>query len=123
MKSISFLAGVLIVAGCSSTPPATTSGEQPVRYVQYVKVATFDTTPRSPTSKLNVLREAPIQKYHAIASLTIDGTADKEGNLVNAIAWKARQIGADSILLLAPLHPHRDQWIFRADAIVMDSEK
>ena len=94
-----------------------------MRYAQHVKIATFDTTPRSPTSKLTVLREAPIQKHHTIASLTIDGTADKEGNLVNALAWKARQIGADSILLLAPLHPHRDQWIFRADAIVMDSEK
>ena len=123
MKSIVTLAALLTLVGCSSAPSVPTSGEQPVRYAQYVKIATFDTTPRSPTSKLNVLREAPIQKYHAIASLTIDGTADKEGNLVNALAWKARQIGADSILMLAPLHPHRDQWIFRADAVVMDSEK
>jgi hypothetical protein len=83
----------------------------------------FISTSRPATDKLTVIRETPTRKYHTIAMLTIDGTAEKEGELVNALAWKARQMGADSILMLTPLHPHRDEWIFQADAIVMDADK
>jgi hypothetical protein len=55
--------------------------------------------------------------------LTIDGEASKKGALVNALAWKSRQQGFNAMLMQTPLHPHRDQWILRAEAIFMDSEK
>jgi hypothetical protein len=122
MKIIFMLATLLLLVSCSSTP-VSTSGEPPVRYARYVKVAIYDSTSRPATDKLTVIRETPTRKYHTIATLTIDGTAEKEGELVNALAWKARQMGADSILILTPLHPHRDEWIFQADAIVMDADK
>lgn len=112
---------IMVATGCSS-PPESRNGEAPVRYAQYVKVATFDTTVRPATDKLTVYREKPAFKYHTIATLTIDGELEKEGALINAIAWRARQLGADGIIILPPLHPHRDQWIISADAIVTDAQ-
>ena len=70
-----------------------------VRYGRYVQVATYDSTPRPPTIKVNIIKELPNRAHHIIASLTIDGEAENEGKLINALAWKARQIGADSILI------------------------
>lgn len=113
---------LLLLVGCNTMPPATvpSAGDPPVRYVQYIKVANYDSSTHPATSKLTIFREVPNLKYHTIATLTVSGTADKEGALVNALAWKARQLGADSIIILTPSHPHRDEWIFRADAILTD---
>ena len=112
----------IFLAGCAA-PPVSRNGEPPVRYAAYVKVAIFDTTERPATDKLSVYREKPAFKYHTIATLTIDGELEKEGALINAIAWRARQLGADGIIVLPPLHPHRNQWIISADAIVTDELK
>jgi hypothetical protein len=122
---------LLLIIGCSSTP-VSTSGETPVRYARYVQVATFDSSPRSATTKLDILQTPPIKKNHVIAELTIDGSAENEGKLINALAWKARQLGADAMVVLNPVGqrnydalgiPEETHWIFRADAIVYDIEK
>jgi hypothetical protein len=90
--------------GCNSTP-TTTSGEPSVRYARYVKVAIFDTTPRPATDQLTPLREAPTQKHQTIAMLTIDGEAKNEAALFNALAWKARQLGSNAIVIQTSLRP------------------
>jgi len=79
-----------------------------------------------------VLQDTPTQKFHAIAQLTIDGESENEGKLVNALAWKARQLGADALLMLPPIGqrkysgfgvPEGTHWVYRAQAIVFDSQK
>ena len=122
MKVIIMLPALLVLVGCSSTP-VSNSSDPPVRFSRYVQVAIYDPVDRPPTDKLTVLKEAPSGKYHTIATSTVDGEAQLEGRLINALAWKARQLGADAIFLQTPLHPHRNQWVFRADAIVTDREK
>jgi hypothetical protein len=96
MKMIIVFTTFLLLVGCSSTP-ISLSGEPPVRYAQYVKATTYDSTLRPPTKKLTILRGVSDQKFHIIATLTINGAPEKEGDLINALAWKGRQIGADSI--------------------------
>ena len=123
----------MLLTGCA-TPPAqvANSNDPPVRYARYVQVATFDATPRPATTKLNVLQDAPTQKFHPIAQLTIDGESENEGKLINALAWKARQLGADALLMLPPVGqrkysgfgvPEGTHWAYRAQAIVFDSQK
>lgn len=122
---------LLLLASCSSTPVANPN-DPPVRYARYVQVAIFDSSPRSATTKLDILQTAPTQKNHVIAELTIEGSAENEGKLINALAWKVRQLGADALVVLTPVGqrnydalgiPEETHWIFRADAIVFDLEK
>jgi hypothetical protein len=131
MKIAILLSTLLLLVGCSSTP-VSTSGDPPVRYARYVQVATFDFSPRSATAKLDILQTPPTRKNHVIAELTIDGSAENEGKLINALAWKARQLGADALVVLTPVGqrnydalgiPEETHWIFRANAIVFDLEK
>jgi hypothetical protein len=135
MKTVRMFATLLLLVSCSSTPSTPASSDPPVSFAGDVKVAIYDTTPRPHTDKLAILAESPSGKCHIIATLTIDGgerSAENEALLINALAWKARQMGADAIVRLPRLGqrrygafgiPRPTDWIFRADAIVFDLEK
>lgn len=131
MKTVIMLATLALLVGCSNTPstPISSSGDPPVRYAGKVQVATFDSSPRPPTIKLVVIQETPTQKFHVIAQLTIFGKTQDEGRLANALAWKARQIGADALLMLPRVRQTgafgipNDRCVLRANAIVFDLEK
>ena len=118
------------MTGCETTQPSNV--EKPVKSAGRVKVALYDSSSRNPTRELDVYNsESQIQKPHRIiALLTCEGPAHQEGELVNAINYRARQIGANAVIVLEadrpnekllfsnPIFQPADSRVFRAQAVV-----
>jgi hypothetical protein len=97
------------------------NGEKPVRYAKDVQVVLLDSTPRTATKSIRIFETPDDIKrpYHKIALLSRSGHREDEGLIDNAFAWRARQIGADGIIILTASHGWPD-FQFRADAIIFD---
>src|ERR1700733_4908307 len=93
---------VFVIAGCTTTP-APAGAEKPVRYASAVQVARYDSENRTPTASLEMFPsiEAVGQRpYRIIALLTRGGNREDEGLIMNAIAWRARQLGAEGLIAI-----------------------
>jgi hypothetical protein len=138
MKPIHVLVVVLatLVSCGTPTPPG---AEKPVRYAAGVQVALYDSEKRSPTTQLEVYqseKSIETRPFRIIAMLTRNGHHEDEANIVNAIAWRARQLGAEGLILLPTVEPgrsvsapfvnidegHKGEPIFRAHAIVFTAK-
>lgn len=120
----------LIVAGCATS--SQNPGEKPVKHAGRVKAAIYNSVERTPTTHLDVYSNPQsVERLHkVIALLTCEGAAHEEGELVNAINYKARQLGAHGVVVIPPDRPNEglviahpwfqpaDRRVFRANAIV-----
>jgi hypothetical protein len=101
-----------------------------------VKAAVYDTANRTSTTELEVFDEAKkLERPHkVIALLTAEGAANEEGDLVNAMMFKARQLGANAVVMLPPDRPNAgvvfnnilqpaDRRVFRGNAVVFSDIK
>lgn len=127
------LASILITCGCASNPSnAPQAKEKKPKHYSRVKVAIYDTTPRTATTQLDYFAEGTtIPKQHkVIALLTCEGAAHEEGEMVNAINFRARELGASGVIQLRADQPNAsvaiahpmwqapDRRVFRANAII-----
>lgn len=128
------IAGALTLAsGCATDP--TSAQKTAVPHAGRVQVALYDTTPRPPsTSAPEISRhDAELRGYQPIATLTINGRAVDEGALYNALAARARELGAQAIIRLPtelPYHHYGEyasqrvsvrelgERVFRCEAII-----
>ena len=119
----------LILSACSTAPKQ--AADQPIKHADRVKVATYDSSPRPASARLDVYdlsRDAqanPAPKAHkVIALLTCEGGAQEEAEMMNAIMYRARQLGADGVVILPPDRTYGlwsalgERRIFSAKAIV-----
>ncbi|MGC9944468.1 MAG: hypothetical protein ABSE48_21800 [Verrucomicrobiota bacterium] len=99
MKMLAAFAATLLLTGCYSYD---VNGSRPVRYASGVQVATYDSTPRQPSASVRAFQSpAEVQRpYHVIALLSREGYLRDEGLIVNALVWRAKQMGANGIILL-----------------------
>jgi hypothetical protein len=107
-----------LVAGCHTYD---VNGEKPVRYANNVQIVLLNSTPRTITKSIQIFETPDDVKrpYHKIALLSRSGHREDEGLIFNAFAWRARQIGADGIIILTASRGWPD-FQFRANAIVFD---
>ena len=104
MRKIITFAVLLFVAGCTTH---TTDGHKlthrEMQCLNRVNVLMIDTTPRSPSTKVDIIidESSLIAKANKpIAFLTCEGAAKEEIDMTKGIAEKARLLGADAIVIL-----------------------
>jgi hypothetical protein len=95
-----FLVSVLFFAGCASAP--VNSADPAPRYASRIKVAIYDLTPRTPTTSLDVFDAPPSRPHKVIALLSHKAEPNDSAAMMNAIAWRARQLGAQGMIVLPP---------------------
>ena len=125
---------LLIFLGCKSTPQVLAPNATPApRYGNRIQVAQYDTTSRpiNPNFEVFAREEDVPRPFKIIALVSHSANPQDEGLMMTAIAWKAKQIGADGMIIL---NPHSGGWkseqignfgggkseepIFRAHAII-----
>ena len=122
------LMGTVVIMGCNTASKygAQGGGEKPPTRAGRVKIASYDSVSRQPTHSLEVY-DTPQQiprLYKVIALLACEGAAHEEGMMVNAINYRARQLGANGVIVLptdrsgAVFSPQSDRRVFRRKAIV-----
>ena len=100
MKRLALFVVALLIVGCS-TEYVSVNGEKPPRYATDVQVARYETENRAPSARLEVFNSVDALRqrhYRIIALLTREGNREDEGLIMNAIAWRARQLGAEGII-------------------------
>ena len=90
-----------IITGCHSYD---VNGSRPVRYASGVQVRQYDFTQRSPSKHIEIFDQYhPVSgSYTEIAYLSHQGYLHDENLVENALVWRARQLGANGIILLPP---------------------
>jgi hypothetical protein len=102
------LAVALIMAGCSTTPEQCRPEAKPPK-ADRVQVLTYDTTPRTKTTHLDVYDTKPPERpYKVIALLTCEGAVDQEVVMTTAILYRARQIGADGVMSVGTITTQKE---------------
>lgn len=98
MKHLSaLLILILLLSACSSNKDP----NAPPRYASSVIVTSYTTTNYPPTPDLTVYNQGDtIPPHKIIAMLSRHGHERDQGKILNAIAWKARQLGAQAIIIL-----------------------
>src|SRR5690242_1574586 len=101
---------VLLCLSCAVGCAARSGGsdDEPVRYANSVSAAMYDTTRRAPVPTLEVFQsdqELAGRPHHVIALLSREGYPRDEGLVMNAIAWRARHLGAGAMIVLPPYAP------------------
>lgn len=103
---------VLLASGCASTSYQQ-SQEKPPPKANRVQVVMYDTTPRPPTTRLDVYGMIPPQRPHRIiALLTCEGAVDQEAVMTRAIFYRARQLGADAVQNAGTINSVREGYYF-----------
>lgn len=100
MKRLAPFVVARLIVGCS-TENNSVNGENPPHLSNGVQVALYDSEKRIPTTQLEVFLTQEAVKdrpYRIIALLTRKGKREDEGLVMNAIAWRARQIGAEGLI-------------------------
>ena len=116
----------LIITGCAGKPPAAAN-------VTKVTVAIYDVTPRTASTELTVYQtaEAVTRPYRSIALINALDKTQAEAQVLDAICARARELGAQGLIVLPPQQPYRgwpasatDQNLrnFRAEAIVFTNK-
>lgn len=120
----------LLSLGCATTSQE--GAERPVKHAERVKVLMYDSASRKPTTRLDIYDTSrttaqtnQILRVHKVIALLIcEGGVDEEPEMVNAINYRARQLGADGVVILPPdrtgsiWSAFGARRIFRANAIV-----
>jgi len=93
MKTMFPIALAALLAGCTTPGPDT-----PPPHMSRVKVLMYDHTPRTMTAKLDFCNRPPTKPHKVIALITCEGAYHEEVVMMEAIHFKARQIGADGVI-------------------------
>jgi hypothetical protein len=95
---ILLLLTVALLAGCHSYDY---NGHRSVRYAGDVRVLVYDQTPRQPAANIQIFDNLnpPPAKYKVIARLGRDGNRSDETRILGALAWRARQLGANGMIV------------------------
>ncbi|MGD1086272.1 MAG: hypothetical protein ABSA47_16170 [Verrucomicrobiota bacterium] len=119
---------VMIAASCSTTPKDESG--KPVVHANRVKIVMYDSKERTRSTSTEVFDlsrggKAPIRPYKVIALLTCEGTVNEETDMLNAIIYRARQLGADGLVIRPPARTFGLLWtdlgerrLFSGQAIV-----
>jgi len=101
-KFIILASVVVLLAGCHNYD---VNGTAPVRYANSVFVTVLDPSKRKPTKSIELFaNEDKIKRpHHVIAILSREGYLQDQGMIVNALIWRAKQLGAEGIILLGAL--------------------
>ena len=88
----------LAVAGCHSY---NVNSNWPVRYASGVQVTPYTSSPHSRLTTIEVFDNSSqvTRPYHRLARLSRGGHRSDKGRITNALIWRARQMGADAIIL------------------------
>ena len=91
-------------AGCATTTPVATA-DKPPRYASRVQVARYDATERSVRPEFAVYADAASvpRPYRIIALVSHNANPEDQALMMQAIAWRARQLGADGMIVLPPI--------------------
>ena len=101
MRMLHFLVLLMVAlfSACSTTAPDATG--KPPPGVRRVRVAKYDTSNYPATERLHVYSASEtIPRHRVIALLAVEAQPSEEGIYMNAIAWKARQLGAQGLQVL-----------------------
>jgi hypothetical protein len=77
-------------------------GCEPVRHYNRLQIATFEQgLPRRPYGSVKVFREPSDvnRQYEVIGEMSCEGSAGDEAGILNAMHYKAADMGADGVLL------------------------
>ena len=118
---------LFVLTGCETT--STNAADSAPRYGNSVQVAQYDKTPRKINPDFEVFgREADVQRpFKIIALVSRNAQPQDEGRMMTAIAWRAKQLSADAMIVLQPngggwkydnFGGRSGEPIFRAHAIV-----
>lgn len=128
-SSALFVASALLLTACRSIPA--NSNDPAPRYARRIKVAQYDLTTRTPTLSLEVFDTAPARPHKVIALLSHKAEPNDSAAMMNAIAWRARQLGAHGLIVLKPQETgmrwnhwgmERGEPIYSANAIIFTGE-
>lgn len=74
-----------------------------------VRTALYDTAPRPASTRVDVFQvgEKPTRSFHVIALFTAQGAAHDEAECVQRMVIRARQIGADGLVILEAEAPNK----------------
>ncbi|HBZ70135.1 MAG TPA: hypothetical protein DEP35_10540 [Deltaproteobacteria bacterium] len=89
---------VCLLAGAASLHGAC----EPVRHYNRLQVASFEQgLPRRPYGSVKVFRDASDigRPYEAIGMMSCEGSAGDEAGILNAMLYRAADMGADGVLL------------------------
>ena len=100
MKSSTFLVLSVLLMGC--TTASVNSADPAPRYAGRIKVAIFDASTRPATTSLEVFDAPPARPHKVIALLSHKAEPQDSALMLNAIAWRARQLGAQGLIVLPP---------------------
>jgi hypothetical protein len=124
---IILLIGAVVISGCATTGP---DGERVPRFAKRVEVVTYDASPRPRTKQLDIYDvKRPTKAFKEIASLTCEGAPDEEAVMTEALLYRARMLGAEGVLIVAP--ERTVEWtgfggsgrrVFRCKAIVYETK-
>jgi hypothetical protein len=95
----------VIAASCSTAPKQ--KSEAPVKHAERVRIVQYDSVTRPPTANMEIFDltrsdHNPIRPYKIIALLTCEGAVQEEPEMLNAIAYRARRLGADCLIIRPP---------------------
>jgi hypothetical protein len=92
----------LLFTGCAEYTTSSSTGEKIPRYAGRIQIALYDPTPRQPKPDFEVFADAQSVKrpYRIIALLAHKANPEDEGLMMNAIAYRARKLGADGMIVL-----------------------
>ena len=116
----------MIAASCAT--PTDESGN-PVKHADRVKVFMYDSKPRGRSTSVDVLDLSrggtePGRPYKVIAVLTCEGADYEEPEMLSAIKYRARQLGAEAVIIRPPDNSYglwtalSKRMVFRGQAIV-----
>ena len=125
----SLILATILTGACTSVAPDT--GDVP-RLTDKVTVAVFDSTKRPvSTSVMTFTSAAQVPgPYRTLARLNVIAKSQEEAVALNAISYRARQLGAMGLILLPQEQPYtswnasatdKNLRNFRAEAIVIES--
>lgn len=94
---------ILFVLGCRTSSTENPADPAP-RYASRINVARYDITQRQPSTAFTVYDEstAITRPFKIIAYLSHGAKPSDSAAMLNAIAWRARQLGADGMVVLQP---------------------
>ena len=89
----------LLLTGCHTYDM---NGDVPMRYAANVQVVNYESIVRPPAKTIQIF-DSPSQikqPYHVIGLLLRPGKSNDEALILKALIWRARQLGADGVILL-----------------------
>ena len=92
----------VLITGCQEYTVNSKTGERVPRYAGRIQVALYDQTtrPENPNFEVFARPEDVKRPYKIIALLAHEANPEDEAMMMNAIAYRAKKLGADAMIVL-----------------------